>query len=212
MPRRTYRIYPDSTVLSVATDPRTKINAAKGLIQEAKLFCTLVYSEITVSENGPENCNLPRLGKRRLAILRGKSCEKIAQSKASISLLAWQLLSSLKLTDKRTTSLQRDAQHLAASVLGRADIIVTDNLGDFNTLHKGMLTLVSPAMVPAIVSLTEASHRISENPKRDGTQSVFKKLYARQQYWSMRDNGYGDKVARQYIERKWHIKLPLRFP
>jgi hypothetical protein len=212
MPRRAYRIYPDSTVLSVAADPRTKNNEAKRLLQEAKRFCTLVYSEVTVSENGPENCKIPRLGRLRLALLKGKNCERISLSKATISLLAWQVLAALKLTDKRTTSLQRDAQHLAAAVLGHADILVTANLGDFNTLRAGMLTIISQARIPAIVTLPEASRHISENPKRTTSSDVFKNLYARQQYWSMRDNGYGDKVARQYIERKWHVKLPRRFP
>lgn len=212
MPRRSYRIYPDSTLLSVATNPHTKNGAAAKLLQYAKDYCTVIYSIITIQENGPENSTMPRLADRRLKALRGKNCERIPQSKPEIAVLAWEVLKKIGVKNKKATCLSRDAHHYAAAVLGRADIIITDNRKDFEALRNGLLQLMSDYRIPIITSLQEAYQKISENPGPDFQAAEFRKLYARQQYWSMRDYGYPDKIARQYIERKWRLKLPKRFP
>ena len=204
MPRRSYRVYPDSTLLSVATDPRTKDPAARAFLLQAKEFCTLVYSVITIEENGPRNSTMAKLARKRLAALRGTACERCTASKAEISVLAWKILDAMKVSDNEANALLYDAQHYAAAILAKADLLVTENVKDFGRFVR-YAPKCTARTLPAVVNRVLASVRVAENPR--SKRMLYDKLYAIHQYCVLPAFGNSNRMARRFIYAigKFHL-------
>lgn len=218
MPRRNYLVYFDSNVLSTAADPRRDKHdpECRNLIDQAAEFCTLVYSQTVIAECGPERSAEPKLALRRLALLRGANKRKLAVHNTAVMRRAIDLLDRAGLHGEvHTSALFRDAMHLASAILGGVHLFVTSNMKDFRRLcqAKGDGPVWSDGV--RVVRPEFASSLISENPplkhKRvkliRGMVPTTAELYARRQYWSMRDWGYSPKEAQAYIKRKWTITV-----
>jgi hypothetical protein len=216
MPRRSYRIYLDSTVLSRATDskiPTQDAAVSRLCLRSVRDVCTLVYSAGVIRENGPARSELPHLAKRRLAALRGSNVERLPASRAEVEIATWEILRLAKRENvDRDSSIARDARHAAAALLGKVDLFVTGNTADFGlrgTLRSAIAAAGSARKATLRIATPEqACGLIAENPRprgRFGMTPGWIRLYARQQYWSMRDYGYSSAYARAFIKRKWGV-------
>jgi hypothetical protein len=219
MPRRAYTLYLDSNVLSQATDPRASSDNAKAsrsCLDATNGFCTLAYSPTVVSENGPERSDEPHLARRRLQALRGLHRQRIGADRVAVERLAWAILDESGVVGAdRHSAIARDARHMAAAMLGGVNVFVSWNTKDFREPHGedrrgGRLYVGAKAMatspLPRIVTPASACLLIHANPPRQQRLTAdTRRLYARQQYWSMRDYKVPAAHARAFITRKWGV-------
>ncbi len=218
MPQRSYLIYPDSCIFSVLADPRRKdkeCDECAALLRLAEESCTIIYSETTLQECGPDNTEHKKLATYRLRLLDGKHKKKINPNVFEIARHAFSLLELVPDVRKRgDASFVRDARHLAAAALGGASLLVTYNMKDLGPDSPLYKNSVKAKLIPAtlqVVSPQEAMTKASENPRRPLVVSAMtRKLYARQQYWSMRDEGYDDISSRRFVSKKWSVRLLKR--